>query len=451
MKILVIGSGGREHALVWKLAQSPHVTQMWCAPGNAGIAQEIVGQGSRLSPFSEIQVTSKRDVCPANKVKCVSIGAEDLPRLLAFARENKPDLIVVGPDNPLALGIVDVFQRDGLRIWGVNQKAAQFESSKVFSQKFMEKYGIPTAAAGTFADVVAAKKFAASLGGRCVVKADGLALGKGVLICSNAAEAARAVDEIMVSKTFGAAGARVVIQEFLEGVEVSLHALCDGSTAKIFPTSQDHKRALDGDLGLNTGGMGTYSPAPFLNDAQLAEAATKILDPFMRGCAAEGIDYRGILYPGIMLTKQGPKVLEFNARFGDPETQVYLTRLENDLVELLDASVSGTLAKHELRWSPLASVCVVMASGGYPGNYSKGKLISGLDAANALPDTKVFHAGTALQGRQVVTNGGRVLGVTALGKDLKSAQAAAYAAVERIHFEGAFFRRDIAAKALKSW
>lgn len=451
MKILVIGSGGREHALVWKLAQSPHVTQMWCAPGNAGIAQEIVGQASRLAPFSEIQVSNKRDAGRTNKVECVSIGAEDLPALLAFAQQKKPDLTVVGPDNPLALGIVDLFQRDGLRIWGVNQKAAQFESSKVFSQTFMEKYGIPTAAAGTFADVVAAKKFAASLGGRCVVKADGLALGKGVLICSNAAEAARAVDEIMVSKTFGAAGARVVIQEFLEGVEVSLHALCDGSTAKIFPTSQDHKRALDGDQGLNTGGMGTYSPAPFLNEAQLAEAATKILDPFMRGCAAEGIDYRGVLYPGIMLTKQGPKVLEFNARFGDPETQVYLTRLENDLVELLDASVSGTLAKHELSWSPLASVCVVMASGGYPGNYSKGRLISGLDAANALANTKVFHAGTALQDGQVVTNGGRVLGVTALGKDLKSAQAAAYAAVEKIHFEGAFFRRDIAAKALKSW
>jgi phosphoribosylamine--glycine ligase len=447
MKILVIGSGGREHALVWKLAQSPHVTQMWCAPGNAGIAQEIVGQASRLSPFSENKVSNKRDACPANKVECVSIGAEDLPSLLAFAHEKKPDLTVVGPDNPLALGIVDLFQRDGLRIWGVNQKAAQFESSKVFSQKFMEKYGIPTAAAGMFDDVEAAKQFAASLG-KCVVKADGLALGKGVLICANANEAERAVNEIMVSQTFGAAGARVVIQEFLEGIEVSLHALCDGGTAKVFPTSQDHKRALDGDQGLNTGGMGTYSPTPFLTDAQLADASRKILEPFMRGCAAEGIDYRGILYPGIMLTKDGPKVLEFNARFGDPETQVYLTRLENDLVELLDASVSGTLAKHELRWSPLASVCVVMASGGYPGSYPKGKIITGLDEANTLPNTKVFHAGTTRTGEQIVTNGGRVVGVTALGKDLKSAQTAAYAAVERIHFEGAHFRRDIAAKAM---
>ena len=428
MKLLVIGSGGREHALVWKLAQSPHVTQMWCAPGNAGIQQE------------RTEKTEK-------SVECVNIAADDLPKLLAFAQERKAELTVVGPDNPLALGIVDLFQRRGLKIWGVNQRAAQFESSKVFSQKFMEKYGIPTAAAGTFSEVVAAKEFCATLGGRCVVKADGLALGKGVLICANQSEAEKAVDEIMVGKAFGAAGARVVVQEFLEGIEVSMHALCDGKTAKIFPTSQDHKRALDGDLGLNTGGMGTYSPTPFLTDAQLADTARLVLEPFMRGCVAEGIDYRGILYPGVMLTKNGPKILEFNARFGDPETQVYLTRLENDLVELLDASVSGTLDKIELKWSPLASVCVVMASGGYPGNYAKGKVITGLDAANALPHTKVFHAGTARAGERIVTSGGRVLGVTALGKDLRAAQAAAYAAVECIQFEGAHFRRDIAAKA----
>jgi len=428
MKILVIGSGGREHALVWKLAQSPLATQMWCAPGNAGIAQE------RLA----------RNGAP---VEGVSLGAEDLPKLLAFAQEQKIDLTVVGPDNPLALGIVDLFQQHGQRIWGVSQKAAQFESSKVFSQKFMEKYGIPTAAAGTFDEVAAAKKFCATLGGRCAVKADGLALGKGVLLCANQTEAERAVDEIMVGRAFGAAGARVVIQEFLEGVEVSLHALCDGATARIFPTSQDHKRALDGDLGLNTGGMGTYSPTPFLTAAQLADVARKILDPFMRGCVEEGIDYRGLLYPGIMLTQSGPKVIEFNARFGDPEAQVYLTRLENDLVELLEASIAGTLGRMELKWNPAASVCVVMASGGYPGSYPKGKVITGLDAANALPATKVFHAGTALKDGRIVTNGGRVLGVTALGKDLKAAQAAVYAAVEVIHFEGAHFRRDIGAKA----
>ena len=429
MKLLVIGSGGREHALVWKLARSPHVTQMWCAPGNAGIAQE-------------------RTEKTAAAVECVNIGAEDLPKLLAFAQEKNIELTVVGPDNPLALGIVDLFQQHGLRIWGVNQKAAQFGSSKVFSQKFMEKYGIPAAAGGTFDDAGAAKKFCASLGGRCVVKADGLALGKGVLICANRVEAERAVDEIMVGKAFGAAGARVVIQEFLEGIEVSLHALCDGQTAKLFPTSQDHKRALDGDLGLNTGGMGAYSPTPFLTDTQLADTARKVLEPFLRGCAAEGIDYRGILYPGVMLTKTGPKVLEFNARFGDPETQVYLTRLENDLVELLDASVSGTLAKIELKWSATASVCVVMASAGYPATYAKGKVIHGLDNAANLPDTKVFHAGSAPAAGQIVTNGGRVLGITAWGKDLRSAQRAAYAAVEKIHFDGAQFRRDIAAKGL---
>jgi phosphoribosylamine--glycine ligase len=428
MKILVIGSGGREHALVWKLAQSPNATRLWCAPGNAGIAQE-------------------RLTTNGSAVECVNLGAEDLPGLLAFARLNQADLTVVGPDNPLALGIVDLFQQHGLRIWGVNQKAAQFESSKVFSQRFMEKYGIPTAAAGTFSDVVAAKRFCATLGGQCVVKADGLALGKGVLMCANQTEAEKAVDEIMVGKAFGAAGANVVIQEFLEGTEVSLHALCDGKVAKIFPTSQDHKRALDGDRGLNTGGMGTYSPTPFLNDAQLADVAKKVLEPFMRGCVAEGIDYRGLLYPGLMLTKNGPKILEFNARFGDPETQVYLTRLENDLVELLAASVCGSLGSLELKWSPLASVCVVMASGGYPGNYAKSKPILGLDETAKLPNVKVFHAGTALKDGQIVTNGGRVLGVTALGQDLRAAQTAAYAAVAKIHFDGAQFRRDIAARA----
>ena len=428
MQILVIGSGGREHALVWKLAQSPHVSKLWCAPGNAGIALERLAQNQ--SP-----------------VECVNLGAEDLPKLLAFALEKKPALTVVGPDNPLALGIVDLFQKNGLRIWGPNQKAAQFESSKVFSQRFMERYGIPTARSGTFTEAASAKAFAQSLSGRCAVKADGLALGKGVLICANVAEAGAAIDEILVGKTFGAAGSRIVIQEFLEGVEISLHALCDGKTAKLFPTSQDHKRALDGDQGLNTGGMGTYSPTPFLTEAELAETGRRILEPWVRGCVEEGIDFRGILYPGIMVTKDGPKVLEFNARFGDPETQVYLTRLENDLLELLDASVNGTLDRVELKWNSMASVCVVMASGGYPGAYAKGKVISGIEAANALPKTKVFHAGTTQSGDQIVTNGGRVLGVTALGKDLRSAQAAAYAAVEKIQFEGAQFRRDIASKA----
>lgn len=430
MKLLVIGSGGREHALVWKLAQSPLVTRMWCAPGNAGIGTERLAKNGAI-------------------VENVAVGAEDLPRLLEFAKRERPDLTVVGPDNPLAAGVVDMFQANGFKIWGPNQRAAQFEASKAFSQDFMEKHGIPTAQSGTFSDPVAAKRFAASLEGRCAVKADGLALGKGVLLTANVREAEAAIDEIMVSNAFGAAGKRVVIQEFLEGMEISLHALCDGTVAKLFPTSQDHKRALDGDQGLNTGGMGTYSPAPFLSDAELQRVGDAILQPWLRGCAAEGIDFRGIIYPGVMLTKNGPKVLEFNARFGDPETQVYLPRLENDLVELMLASVEGRLAKVELRWSAQVSVCVVMASGGYPGNYPKGKVISGIAAADALPQTKVFHAGTALKDGAVVTNGGRVLGVTAWRSTLAEARAAAYAAVEKISFEGAHYRRDIAAKALR--
>jgi phosphoribosylamine---glycine ligase len=429
MRLLVVGSGGREHALVWKLAQSPHASRIVCAPGNAGIAAE------RLA----------RSGAP---VECAAVGAEDVPGLLALARAERIDLTIVGPDNPLALGIVDRFEAEGQRIWGPRRDAARFESSKVFAQRFMERHGIPTAAAGTFDDARAAKRFAAELGGRCVVKADGLALGKGVLICSSAADAERAIERIMVERAFGESGARIVIQEFLEGIEVSLHALCDGRSAKLFPTAQDHKRALDGDRGLNTGGMGTYSPTPFLDEAGLADVGARILEPFLRGCEAEGIDYRGILYPGVMLTASGPRVLEFNVRFGDPETQVYLTRLESDLLELLDASASGTLERTSIAWSPLASVCVVMASGGYPGEYAKGLPILGLDEAGTLPATKVFHAGTALVDGRIVTSGGRVLGVTALGADLRAARAAAYEAVERIHFEGAHFRRDIGHRAL---
>jgi len=429
MQLLVLGSGGREHALVWKLAQSPHVTQMWCAPGNAGIAEERLAKNQSL-------------------VECVNIGAEDLPTLLAFCRENIPDLTVVGPDNPLALGIVDLFQENGLRIWGPNRKAAQFEASKAFSQVFMDRYGIPTARAWVTNYPNSAIDIAASLGWRCAVKADGLALGKGVLICRTDAEATAAINDILVKKTFGAAGARIVIQELLDGVEISLHALCDGKTAKLFPAAQDHKRVLDGEQGLNTGGMGACSPPPFLNDAELTKVGNQILGPWLRGCAAEGIDFHGILYPGVMLTKDGPKVLEFNARFGDPEAQAYLTRLESDLVEMLEASVNGTLDNLELKWSAMASVCVVMASGGYPGSYAKGKPMSGLEEVARLSGVKVFHAGTARAGEQIVTNGGRVLGVTAWAEDLPAARSAAYAAVERIEFDGAHFRRDIAAEAL---
>ncbi len=430
MRLLVIGSGGREHALVWKLAQSPHVARLWCAPGNAGIGQERLARDGAL-------------------VECVPLGAEDLPKLLAFALAQKIDFTVVGPDNPLALGIVDLFESRGLRIWGPKRKAAQFEASKVFAQGFMDRHGIPTARSGQFAEPAGAKAFARELGGRCAVKADGLALGKGVLMCSTAAEADQAIDDILIQKSFGSAGAKIVIQEFLEGTEISLHALCDGRTAKLFPTAQDHKRALDGDQGLNTGGMGTYSPTPFLSEAELTNVRARILDPWLRGCAAEGIDYRGILYPGLMLTNAGPKVLEFNARFGDPETQVYLTRLENDLFELLEASVAGTLGRMELTWKPMASVCVVLASGGYPGLYAKGKPIHGLEQVASFPDVKVFHAGTALSGSQLVTQGGRVLGVTALGKDLQAARDRAYAAVSQIRFEGVQFRTDIGFRALR--
>jgi len=429
MKLLLIGSGGREHSLAWKLAQSSHVSCLWCAPGNAGIAQEHLVKSGR-------------------PIECVNIGAEDLPALLRFAETKKIDLTVVGPDNPLALGLVDLFQSKGLRIWGPNKKAAQFEASKAFSQEFMERHGIPTARSGVFSEFGPAKTFTDSLDGRCAVKADGLALGKGVLLCSSPFEAHRAIDEVLVQKAFGTAGARIVIQEFLEGTEISLHALCDGKTAKLFPTSQDHKRALDGDQGLNTGGMGAYSPAPFVTQDDLAQIRGVIIERWLGGCAAEQIDFHGILYPGLILTKAGPKVLEFNARFGDPETQVYLTRLENDLFELLMSSVDGHLSATELRFSPLTSVCVVMASAGYPGSYAKGKLIEGLDQVSTLPNAKVFHAGTATVDGHLLTNGGRVLGVTAWAADLKSARAAAYSVVDQIRFEGAHFRRDIASKAL---
>ena len=404
---------------------------MWCAPGNAGVAEErLAGNDS--------------------SIENVKIGAEDFPALLAFAKEQRVDLTVVGPDNPLGLGIVDLFQKEGLRIWGPNQHAAQFESSKAFSQRFMEKHGVPTARSGIFSDAATARKFTESLAGRCAVKADGLALGKGVLICHSVSEANAAIEEILVRGTFGKAGATIVIQELLEGAEISLHALCDGQTVKLFPTSQDHKRALDGDQGLNTGGMGTYSPVPFFSSKDLAEAGERVLGPWLKGCHAEGIDFRGIIYPGIMLTKDGPKVLEFNARFGDPETQVYLTRLESDLVELLNASVDGTLSKMEMCWSENSAVCVVMASGGYPGDYAKGKPISGLAEAAKLPNTKVFHAGTQRAGDQFVTNGGRVLGVTAWAGSLKDARDAAYRAVDKIKFDGAHYRRDIAGKALST-
>ncbi len=431
MRILVIGSGGREHALVWKIAQSPSLETMWCAPGNAGTERERIPQSGRT-------------------VENVAIGAEDLDGLLAFGKAHKPDLTVVGPDNPLALGIVNRFEAAGLRIWGPNQKAAQFESSKIFSQEFMERHGIPTARAASFDQAEPAKAFARELQGQCVVKADGLALGKGVLICNDPGEADRAIHAILEDRAFGEAGSRILIQELLVGREVSLHAFCDGNSYHLFPTSQDHKRALDGDRGLNTGGMGAYSPTPFLTAEELLEARRQILAPWQEGCKREGIDYRGILYPGLMITAQGPKVLEFNARFGDPETQVYLRRLETDLVEIMEASIDGCLREVSMRWSEEASTCIVIASGGYPGSYPKGKPISGVSDADQLDGIKVFHAGTRSQNGQIVSSGGRVLGVTALGDSLESALDQAYRATQKISFDGAFYRSDIGAKAIEA-
>lgn len=430
MKILVIGSGGREHALVWKLAQSSNVSTMWCAPGNGGIALET------LSANGE-------------PVHCVDIGAENLVKLLELASQIKPDLTVVGPDNPLSMGIVDQFEKAGFTIWGPNAQAAQFEASKAFSQEFMLRHDIPTARSGIFSNPTEAKAFARSLEGKCAVKADGLALGKGVLITDTVQDAEAAIQQVMVDKSFGTAGNQVVIQEKLEGLEISMHALCDGQRYLLFETSQDHKRALDDDGGLNTGGMGTYSPAPFLNADQLKEIRETVLDRWLNGCLKEGINFRGMLYPGLMLTQEGPKVLEFNARFGDPETQVYLMRLKNDLAELLLASAEGRLQGIQLEWSEQASTCVVMASGGYPESYAKGKVIEGIAQAETDPLVKVFHAGTQLnEAGALVTTGGRVLGVTALGADLNKSTQRAYKAVEKIHFEACHFRRDIAAKAL---
>ncbi len=348
------------------------------------------------------------------------------------------------------MGVVDRFQEAGLRIFGPNQRAAKIESSKAYSQTFMGKYGVPTAAAATFADPTDAKAFAMTLDGRCAVKADGLALDKGVTICSNLEEATGAIESLLLQKKFGSASERIVIQELLEGPEISLHALCDGTTVRMFPTSQDHKSAFDAERGPNTGGMGAICPTPYLTESELKDVEGQVIDPWKVGCASEGIDFRGLLYPGVILTKAGPKVFEFNARFGDPETQVYLPILENDLLEVLEACVDGCLDQVPLTWASAYVVCVVMASKGYPGPYEKGRTIKGLSIADSLQDTKVFHASTVKAGGETRTNGGRVLGVTAWRDTLEEAKAAAYAAVDSIYFEGAFYRRDIVEKAIRS-
>lgn len=418
MKVLVIGSGGREHALVWKLRQSPRVSAVFCAPGNGGIA---------------------------DLATCVPIKISEHDALVAFARAEDIALTVVGPDDALAAGIVDRFESEGLRIFGVNQSSARLESSKVFAKEFMLRHNIPAAASGQFSDANSARAFAAKMNTPIVVKASGLALGKGVIIAETHAEAETAIREIMDERKFGDAGAEVVIEEFLEGEECSIHALVDGSSYLLFPSAQDHKRALDGDKGLNTGGMGTFSPADKVLPPELAQRVrTEVLDRFIVGVKADGLDFRGMLFPGLMVTKDGPKVLEFNCRFGDPETQVLLTRLESDLVELLEATIDRRLANIVPKWSTDSAVCVILASGGYPEAYASGKEISGLADAKAT----VFHAGTKRDGNRVVTAGGRVLGVTALAPTLAEARDRAYTAASCIKFDGVQFRTDIGAKGL---
>ena len=420
MKILVVGSGGREHALVWKLKQSPRVKTVFCAPGNAGTARAAVN---------------------------VPIKASDLPKLAQFAADERIDLTVVGPDDALAAGIVDLFQSRGLRIFGPTREAARLESSKVFAKDFMQRHGIPTAVSASFSESSEAQIFCRRMKYPLVVKADGLALGKGVIIAQNPWDAALAIHEIMDARKFGDAGGSVVIEEFLRGEECSIHALIDGRNYLLFPSAQDHKRALDGDRGLNTGGMGTFSPAAKLVTPAMEERIRReVIEPFLAGLQREGIDYRGMLFPGLMITSEGPKVLEFNCRFGDPETQVLLTRLESDLVELLEATIDGRLADVQPAWKPASAVCVIMASAGYPGVYAAGKPIRGLETVPG--GVTVFHAGTRGENDVVLSAGGRVLGVTALADDLAQAREKAYAAVDGIAFDGAQFRRDIAVKGL---
>lgn len=419
MRVLVIGSGGREHALVWKISQSPKVDKIYCAPGNAGIGQ---------------------------LAECVAIKADDLDGLLDFALQNQIDLTVVGPEVPLTMGIADKFQEKGLKIFGPSGKAAEIEGSKTFAKDLMARYGIPTAKYGAFTDATEAKAFLNQIGLPCVVKADGLAAGKGVLICETKAEAEAAVDDILVDNKFGSAGSRVVVEEFLTGQEVSMLAFTDGKTVVPMVSSQDHKRIWDGDKGLNTGGMGAYSPAPVYTDDVHAIVVPQVLEATVAAMNAEGRPFAGILYAGLMLTADGPKVLEFNARFGDPETQAVLPRLKSDLVDIFLAIIDGRLDEMQIEWYDEAAVCVVIASGGYPESSDKGRVITGLDEA-AATGAIVFHAGTKETDGNIVTNGGRVLGISALGKDIAEAIANAYKGVEKIKFENMQYRTDIGKKA----
>ncbi len=421
MKILVIGSGGREHAIAWKLARSKKVTRLFIAPGNPGTA-----------PHGEN----------------VLIPAEDIEGLKSFALKERVDLTVVGPELPLTLGIADAFENAGLKIFGPSKAASELEASKVFSKELMVRHKIPTAFFKKFDDPELAKTYTETHRPPLVVKADGLAAGKGVIICRSKEEASDAIDIIMTKKAFGGAGKRIVVEEFLEGEEASFLAITDGKTVIPLAPAQDHKAIYDGDKGPNTGGMGAYSPAPVISPGMEKEIMDTIMVPTVRAMAEEGRLYKGILYAGLMINGGKPKVLEFNVRFGDPETQPIMMRLQDDLSDLLLSAVEGKLSGVKLRWSDKASVCVVMSSKGYPGNYEKGKEIHGLKEASQLKDVMVFHAGTAFKDGRIVTSGGRVLGVTALGSDIKEAIDRAYGAVREISWEGAYFRTDIGKKAV---
>lgn len=421
MNVLVIGSGGREHALAWKLAQSPRVEKIYCAPGNAGTA--TLGE---------------------------NIAISDIPGLIALAKSQDIGLTVVGPDDALAAGISDAFEAAGLKIFGPTAAAARLESSKAFAKDFMRRHGIPTAGYQEFTDSMEAHAWCRTAQYPLVIKADGLALGKGVLIAENPSEAALAIYRCMDACIFGNAGRTIVIEEFLRGVECSIHALVDGNSWLLLPDCRDHKRAFDGDLGPNTGGMGTICPSGSLDDALLSRVKSEILDRFLAGLEADGITFRGMLFPGLMLTPEGPKVLEFNCRWGDPETQVLVRRLESDLLDLLEACVAKQLSTQTPQWSKGAAACIILASGGYPGSYEKGKTIHGLDEAAALDNVVVFHAGTKPSSDGgTLTNGGRVLGVTATGGNLAEARTHAYAAADRISFDGLQRRNDIGTSSPK--
>jgi phosphoribosylamine---glycine ligase len=421
MNILLLGSGGREHALAWKIAASPLTDRLYCAPGNAGIAQEA---------------------------ECVSLDIADHAAVITFCGENNIELVVVGPEAPLCAGIVDDLGAAGIKAFGPGRSAARLEGSKGFTKDLCRANNIPTAAYERFREAAAAKDYIRAKGAPIVVKADGLAAGKGVVVTQNVAEAEAAVD-MMFGGSLGEAGVEVVIEEFLDGEEASFFALCDGSTAIPLTTAQDHKRVFDGDKGPNTGGMGAYSPAPNIDDAMSARVIDEIIAPTMRAMKAMGAPYKGVLYAGLMITRDGPKLIEYNARFGDPETQVLMLRLMSDLVPALLASIDGQLKSFDLRWYPDPALTVVMAAKGYPGEYKRGSVIEGLDEAAKVEGVQIFHAGTKAEGGKILANGGRVLNVSAIGKTVKEAQARAYEAIGRIRWPDGFYRHDIGWRAVE--